>query len=121
MDSTLINMENLVLKSKDVVGDWESLIYEGDGYYNDEFQSLTFDSNGVEILIGFEITIRGNHWYKPASYMEPEDGEVNITDVDINVNAFLIDDSDVEFDSDMKKKLTNIVKNQLKININKNV
>ena len=121
MDSTLINMENLVLKSKDVVGDWESLIYEGDGYYNDEFQSLTFDSNGVEILIGFEITIRGNHWYKPASYMEPEDGEVNITSVDINVNAFLIDDSDVEFDSDMKKKLTNIVKNQLKININKNV
>jgi hypothetical protein len=46
--------------------------------------------------------------------MEPEDGEVNITSVDINVNAFLIDDSDVEFDSDMKKILTNIVKNQLK-------
>jgi len=45
--------------------------------------------------------------------MEPEDGEVNITDVDINVNAFMIDDSDVEFDVDMKKILTNIVKNQL--------
>ena len=113
MDSTLINMENLLLKSKDVVSDWENLICEGDGYYNDEFQSLTFDNNGVEIFIGFEITIRGNHWYKPASYMEPEDGEVNITDVDINVNAFMIDDSDVEFDIDMKKILTNIVKNQL--------
>lgn len=99
MDSTLIKTENLVLKSKDVVSDWENLICEGDGYFNDQFQSLTFDMNGVEVFIGFEITIRGNHWYKPASYMEPEDGEVNITSVDIDINSLMIDDEDVEFQS----------------------
>lgn len=113
MNPTLINSENLVLKSKDVVSDWQNLIFEGDGYYNDDSQSIIFDDNGVEIFIGFEITISGNHWYKPASHMEPEDGEVNITSVDINVNAFMIDDVDTDFDSDMKNKLTNIIKSHL--------
>jgi hypothetical protein len=42
--------------------------------------------------------------------MEPEDGEVNITDVDIDVNYLLIADEEVVVDEDLKKTLSEVVK-----------
>jgi len=106
----VIDFDNLVLTDKDVFNDWENLICEHDGYYNQDSQALYFDYKGLEVVIGFELTIRGWYWYKPASYMEPEDGETEITDIDIDVNYLWIGDNEVLIDNDLKKTLTIVVK-----------
>ena len=64
----------------------------------------------MDVVIGFELTIRGWSWYKPASYMEPEDGETHITDVEIDVDFFSIEDEEVTIDKDLKKTLLEVVK-----------
>jgi len=105
----VIDFDNLVLTDKDVFGDWENLICEHDGYYNQDSQALYFDYKGLEVVIGFELTIRGWYWYKPASYMEPEDGEIKITDVNIYVNFLSIGDNEFSVDKDLRKTLTEVV------------
>lgn len=110
----VIDFDNLVLTSKEVFDDWECLICEHDGYYSEEEQYLNFDFKGIEVSIGFELTIKGWSWYRPASYMEPEDGEVNITDVDIDVNYLLVADEEVVVDKDLKKTLSEVVKKYVK-------
>ena len=109
----LIDFDNLVLKSKEVFDDWEYYICENDGYYSEDTQSLIFDSNGIEILIDFTLSIGGSFWYQPSTYMEPEDGETHITDVDIDVNYLLVADEEVTIDKDLKKTLSDVVKKYL--------
>jgi hypothetical protein len=106
----VIDFNNLVLTDKDVFDEWEYLICEHDGYYSQDDQLLYFDFKGIEVLIGFELTIKGDSWYRPATYMEPEEGEVNITDVDIDVNYLSVADMEVTIDKDLKKTLEMVVK-----------
>jgi hypothetical protein len=106
----VIDFDNLVLTDKDVFGDWEDLICEYDGYYSQESQTLFFDFKDIEVIIGFDLAISGTHWYQPASYMQPEEGETEITDINIDVNYLWIGDDEVKIDSDLKKTLTAVVK-----------
>jgi hypothetical protein len=106
----VIDFDNLVLTDKDVFDDWEYLICEHDGSYSQDSQYLYFDYKGLEVVIGFELTIRGWSWYKPSSYMEPEDGETEITDVDIDVDYLSIECEEIVPDKDLKKTLTEVVK-----------
>jgi hypothetical protein len=110
----VIDFDNLVLTSKQVFDEWEYLIVEHDGHYSEEDQYLIFGFKGIEVCIGFELTIKGWHWYRPSSYMEPEDGETHITDVDIDVNYLLVADEEVVVDKDLKKTLTEVVKKYVK-------
>jgi hypothetical protein len=106
----VIDFDNLVLTSKEVFDDYEYLIVEHDGCYSEEDQYLYFDFKGIEVCIGFELTIRGWHWYRPSTYMEPEEGECHITDVDVDVNYLLVADEEVVFDKELKKTLSEVVK-----------
>jgi hypothetical protein len=106
----VIDFDNLVLTDSDVFGDWESLIDENDGYYSQDSQTLFFDFKGIEVIIGFDLAIRGSSWYTPASYMQPAEGETEITDIDIDVNYLWIGDDEVLIDNDLKKTLTGVVK-----------
>lgn len=106
----VIDFDNLVLTSKEVFDEWDYLIVENDGYYSEDFQYLNFNFKGIEVCIGFELTIRGWSWYRPSSYMEPEEGEVEITDVEIDVNYLLVADEEITIDKDLEKTLTEVVK-----------
>lgn len=106
----VIDFNNLVLTNKDVFGDWEYLIDDNDGHYSQESQALFFDFKGIEVIIGFDLAISGTSWYQPASYMQPEEGETEITDVDIDVNYLSIGDNEVKIDIGLKKTLTEVVK-----------
>jgi hypothetical protein len=106
----VIDFDNLVLTDKDVFGDWECLIYENDGRYSQESQALFFDFKGIEVIIGFDLAISGTSWYQPASYMQPEEGETEITDIDIDVDYLWIGDDEIKIDNDLKKTLTEVVK-----------
>ena len=106
----VIDFDNLVLTSKEVFSDWDYLITENDGDYSEDSQCLYFDFKGIEVCIGFELTIKGSHWYRSATYMEPEEGEVKITDIDIDVNYLSVADEEIVTDKDLKKTLTDVVK-----------
>jgi len=110
----VIDFNDLVLTDKDVFGDWEYLICENDGCFSQDSQALYFDYKGLEVVIQFELTIRGNFWYTPASYMEPEDGETNITDVEIDVNYLSIESEEIIPDKALKKTLSEVVKKYVK-------
>lgn len=109
----LIDFDNLVLRSKEVFDDWDYYICEYDGYYSQDAQVLTFDCGGVEVMIDFTLTIRGWSWYQPATYMEPEDGEVHITDVEIDIDYLYIDEDEVELTKELKKTLESLVKKNI--------
>lgn len=106
----VIYFDNLVLKSKEVFNEWEYLIVEHDGSYSEDDQFLYFDFKGIEVCIGFRLTIKGWYWYQPPSYMEPEEGETHITDVDIDINYLSIADEELVIDKDLKKTLSDVVK-----------
>lgn len=106
----VIDFDNLVLTDKDVFSDFEYLIVEHDGYYSENDQYLYFDFKGIEVCVGFELSIRGWYWYQPSTYMEPEDGETHITDVSVDVNYLMIADEEVIIDNDLKKTLELVVK-----------
>lgn len=106
----VIDFDNLVLTGKEVFDEWEYLICENDGHYSDDFQCLYFDYKGIEVVIGFELAISGWSWYRPATYMEPEEGETHITSVDIDVNYLWINDEEIVPDKELKKTLEGVVK-----------
>lgn len=105
----VVDFDNLILTSKEVYDEWEYLISEHDGYYSQKNQNIYFDFKGIEICVGFELTIRGWSWYRPSSYMEPEDGEVKITSVEIDVEYLLVADEEVALDKELKKTLEIVV------------
>lgn len=106
----VMNFDNLVFKSKEVFSDWEYLICENDGSYSQDLQYMTFDYNGSEVCVGFTLSIRGNYWYSPATYMSPEEGDVRITDVEVDVDYLSIDDNELSFDKEVAKTLEKVVK-----------
>jgi hypothetical protein len=108
-----IDFSKLTLKNKEVVGDWEYLICENEGSFSEGGQMVTFDFNGIEITVYFNLSLRGWYTYTPASYMEPEDGEVKITDIDFDIEEVYIDDYKVNLSKELIKTLEIVLKNNI--------
>ncbi len=108
-----IDFSKLTLKDKEVVGDWEYLICENDGSFSEQGQMVTFDFNGIEITVYFNLSLRGWYTYTPATYLQPEEGEVHITDVDFDIEDVYIDDYEVELSKELKKVLESVLKKHI--------
>jgi hypothetical protein len=108
-----IDFSKLTLKNKEVVGDWEYLICENEGSFSEGGQMITFDFNGIEITVYFNLSLRGWYTYTPATYMEPEDGEVKITDIDFDIEEVYIDDYKVNLSKELIKTLEIVLKNKI--------
>jgi hypothetical protein len=91
-----IELENLTITDIDVFGDWESLIFENSGEYSSEGQYICFDYFKQEVFVEFSLRISGDFWYIPESYLQPAEGEVNITSVEVSISTFTIDDVEIE-------------------------
>jgi hypothetical protein len=108
-----IDFSKLTLKDKEVVGDWEYLICENEGQYSQDMQLVIFDYNGIEVSISFTLSLRGWYRYTPATYWEPSDGEVHITDVDFDIENVYIDDYEVELSKEVVKVLESVLKKHI--------
>lgn len=111
----VIDFDNLVLTGKEVFEDWEDLIVENEGHYTAEDQFLFFAYKGSEVMIGFTLSISGDWWYTPSSYMEPAEGQVNITGLQIQVDLLSIADREVELDGSLKKTLQAVVEKYISL------
>lgn len=109
-----LNLNDLVLKEKEVVGDWEELICEDeDESFTRDDQYILFDMNGIEVSVNFELSVRGRVTSDSGDYWTPPSCEVDILGVDVDVTDFFIDDYDVVLDRELSKKLELLVKKYL--------
>ena len=89
-------LENLTITDINVFGDWETLICENSGEYFREGQYICFDYLNQEVFVEFSLRISGDFWYIPESYLQPSEGEVNITSVAVSISNFSIDGVEIE-------------------------
>lgn len=91
-----IDTQKLIIVDREVFADWENLIVENDGDYSQSEQWINFKFGPHTIDISFNLRIIGHHWYVPESYLQPSEGEVHITDVDVTISDFTIDDEKID-------------------------
>ena len=108
-----VNLNNLKIKDKDVVDDWEDLICENEGSFTRDCQYMIFDCDGREVNVNFELYVSGRVDHDPGDYWTPPYTDVDITDFDVTITDVFIDDWDVELTKEMKRTLEKVVKNNL--------
>jgi hypothetical protein len=108
-----INLNNLKFKDKEVFDDWENLICENEGSFTSDGQYMTFDCDGIEICIGFELCVSGRVYHDSGDYWNPPYTDVDITDVDVTIENLYVDDWEVVLTKEMIKSLEKAVKNNL--------
>ena len=70
-------------------------IYE-DGSFTLDDQWMSFDCNGVSIVVDYEISVSGSSSYDSGDYWTAPSSDVDIDSVDIYVTAVSIDEYEVE-------------------------
>lgn len=108
-----VNLNNLKIKDKDVVDDWEDLICENEGSFTRDYQYMIFDCDGIEVNVNFDLYVSGRVDYDPGDYWTPPYTDVDITDFDVTITEVYIDDYEVELTKEMKLTLEKVVKNNL--------
>lgn len=107
------NTKSLTLTEKDVLEDWQDMIFENDGYFQKGDQYMKFDMSGIQIDVFFNLSVRGSISHDEGDYWTPSHTEVDIEDVDVDIDAIFIDEYEVELNDIIKTQFTDIVKNNL--------
>lgn len=115
MTTYSINLNNLKLKEKEI-SDNETLIdllCENEGSFTTGDQYMTFDCDGIEVMVNFTLDVNGRIEYDPGDYWTPPSGDVEITDTNVNITDVYIDEYDVELTREMRRALEKEVKKYL--------
>ena len=110
-----ININNFKLKDKEV-SDNEILIEllcENEGSFTKSDQYMTFDCDGIEVMVNFTLDVHGRIEYDPGDYWTPPSGDAEITNTDINITDVYIDEYDVELTKEMNIALEKEIKKYL--------
>jgi hypothetical protein len=98
---------------KEVEGDWDNLICENEGSFSREDQAISFDVNGSELLVCFELNVSGSVDYDPGDYWTPSYTDVDITDVDVYISNVYLNDYDLPLDKESIKLLENKIQKMI--------
>lgn len=90
---------------KDVQDDWDNLICENEGSFSREDQVISFDVDGNELVVCFELNVSGRVDYDPGDYWTPSYTDVDITDVDIYISNVYLNDNDLPLDKETTRLL----------------
>ena len=105
-----LDFNNLTVTDKYVDSDWDELICEHEGCFSSSDQYITFDCDGVEVCVNFELCVSGHVIYDAGDYWTPPYSETEISDVDIDITSVLIDDYELSLDSELKSSFNQIVR-----------
>lgn len=99
-----INFDKIEFIDGDFVkgDDWFDMICE-DGGFTNYFQYMTFNSNGVEILVEFELSVSGSVTRDSGDYYNPSSVDVDINEININVTVLHVDDCEVSLTEELEK------------------
>lgn len=90
---------------KDIQDDWDNLICENEGSFSREDQVISFDVDGNELVVCFELNVSGRVDYDPGDYWTPSYTDVDITDVDIYISNVYLNDYDLPLDKETTRLL----------------
>jgi hypothetical protein len=115
MTTYSINLNNLKLVDKEVSDNetLEELLCENEGSFTTGDQYMTFDCDGIEVMVNFTLSVDGRIEYDPGDYWNPPSGDVEITDTDVDITDVYIDDYDVELTIEMRRAFEKEVKKYL--------
>jgi hypothetical protein len=85
-------------------------IHSGTVSFFKEYQSMTFNQNGISVVVGFELFVDGYVTNDEGDYLTAPASDIEISEVDINIVYLEVDEYEVELNSeliDIVKKLIN--------------
>jgi len=98
---------------KDVQDDWDNLICENEGSFRSEDQVISFNVDGNELVVCFELNVSGRVDYDPGDYWTPSYTDVNITDVDVYISNVYLNDYDLPLDKETTRLLENKIQKMI--------
>lgn len=115
MTTYTINVNDLKFIDSDCVksNDWIDMICENEGRFHREGEFMSFDMNGVELVIFYDLEVSGKIDYDPGDYWTPPYSDVDITNEFIDVTEVTLDEIEIELDKELKEMFTKIIKNNL--------
>jgi hypothetical protein len=110
-----LDLNNLKLTDGDYTKaeDWEELICENEGSFSKDEEYMIFDSNGIEIVINYELSVSGRVDYDPGDYYTPPYSDFDITYEDIFISSVTIDGYELELSKETKSLFEKEVKKKL--------
>jgi hypothetical protein len=74
---------------------------------------MSFDCNGVSIVVDYEINVSGSSSYDSGDYWTAPSYDVDVDSVDISVTTVSIDEYEVELTSELKKIFESFIEKKL--------
>ena len=102
IDGDFLTTENLV-----------DMIYENEGSFTQKDQSMSFDVDGEDVTVNYEVYVEGTIDEEVADYWTPSSCDVELTDVDVTINEVFIDGELVDLDKEDFFKVEVLLKNSL--------
>ncbi len=113
--TTTPNFENLKYTDGDFARseDFGDSIYAHEGSFCEKDQSITFDCDGVEVQVTYELDVTAHILEEAGDYWNPSTGEAVIDNIDININEVLIDNVLTVLDNVSILKIERAIKTDL--------
>lgn len=109
-----LNFNKMTLQDGDFIkyDDWFDKIYEDGGFTND-YQYMIFNSNGVEIVVDFQLIVSGSIIRDNGDYYTPPSVDVDIDEYTVNITGLHVDEWEVSLNRDLEKLLEVEIKKHL--------
>lgn len=93
--------------------DWEELICENEGRFIRESEFMSFEVDGFNLVITYDLSVSGRIEYDPGDYYNPPYSDCEITYEDIDVTEVTLDDYNIELTKELKSLFSEVIKKNL--------
>jgi hypothetical protein len=111
----MINLDNLKFIDGDFLNN-ESLgdmIYENEGSFTQKDQSMSFDVDGKDVTINYEVYVEGTIDEDSGDYWTPPSCEVEVTETEVTINEVFIDGELIQVNNYIISKLEKIIEENI--------
>lgn len=94
--------------------DISELLYENEGSFTKEDQTMIFRENGIEVDVTYNIHVSGNITSESGDYWTPSYTEVDIDDIEVDIVSVNIEGEEYLATNDILEMLYNRIESELK-------
>lgn len=94
--------------------DISELLYENEGSFTKEDQTMIFRENGIEVDVTYNIYVSGNITSESGDYWTPSYTEVDIDDIEVDIVSVNIEGEEYLATNDILEMLSNRIESELK-------
>jgi hypothetical protein len=92
---------------------WEELICENEGHFSREGEFMSFEVDGLNLTIVYDLSVSGRIDYDPGDYYNPPYSDFEITYEAIDVTEVTLDDYEIELTKELKDLFSEVIKKNL--------